>query len=61
MSEFLNWLCVIAYFSVFFLGLFTCIYKARTYFKKRNFIKASSTVALLLTAISGLLQAIAGV
>lgn len=61
MSNFLNWVLVISYFSVFFLGLLACFHVACGYFKSRNFFKAGSTSTLALLAIGGLFQAIIGV
>lgn len=73
MSLFLNWLFAIAYFSVFFLGLFACFCLARNYwiarstkgntvFTKRALtIKSIATTSLALCAIGGLLQAMVGV
>lgn len=69
----LNWLFAIAYFLVFFLGLYICFYLAKSYwaarsnkgntvFSKRALtIKSVATIALGLCAIGGLLQAMAGV
>ena len=73
MSLILNWLFVIAYLSVFFLGLYTCFYLSKSYwiarstkgntvFTKRALtIKSMATISLALCAIGGLLQAMAGV
>ena len=73
MSLFLNWLFVVAYLSVFFLGLYACFHLARNYwvarsskgntvFTKRALtIKSVATISLALCAIGGLLQAMAGV
>lgn len=73
MNLLLNWLFVIAYFSVFFLGLFGCFYLANNYWSARTVtgntvftkraltLKAVATVSLALCAIGGLFQAMAGV
>lgn len=60
MSNFLNWMLVISYFSVFLLGLLACFHVTREYFKTRKFLKGSSVCALALSAIGGLVQAIIG-
>jgi len=73
MSELLNWVFIISYFSVFFLGLFACFYLAKRYWIARTILgttiftkraltlKAFSTALVGICAIGGLLQAIAGV
>lgn len=73
MNTFFNSVFVIAYFSVFFTGLYTCFYLARNYwvarstkgntvFAKRALtIKSVATISLGLCAIGGLFQAIVGV
>ncbi|WP_151823771.1 hypothetical protein [Acinetobacter bereziniae] len=60
MNSLFSLLFTLAYFSVFFLGLFACFYLARGYFRNRKFFKAGSTSTLALFAIGGLLQAIIG-
>lgn len=60
MSTYFSMLFVLAYFAVFILGLMTCFYVARGYFRNRKFFKAGSTSTLALFAIGGLLQAIIG-
>lgn len=60
MISFFSLVFVLAYFSVFFFGLFACFYLASKYFKSRYFFKAGSTFTLALLAIGGLFQAIVG-
>lgn len=72
MIEMLSWVFVIAYFSVFLFGLFTCFYLAKNYwmartiqgntaFAKRSLtLKAAAIMLIALCAVGGLLQAIAG-
>jgi len=73
MSVLMNWLTVLAYFVVFFMGLVGCFNDAKqswisrsnaglTVFEKRSYkLKAGASLSLAFLAILGLLQAIAGV
>lgn len=61
MNSLFSLLFTLAYFSVFFAGLFACFYLAHSYLKSRHFFKAGSTSTLAILAIGGLLQAIIGV
>lgn len=60
MKIYFNILFVLAYFSVFILGLLTCFHLVYEYCKNRKFIKAISVAILALCAIGGLIQAILG-
>lgn len=60
MNTLFSLLFTLAYFFVFFLGLFACFYLAHSYLKSRHFFKAGSTSTLALFAICGLFQAIIG-
>jgi len=73
MTELMNWLTVLAYFVVFFIGLAGCFKDAKlswfsrnntglTVFEKRAYkCKAGASLSLAFLAILGLLQAMAGV
>lgn len=73
MIEFFNWVITLAYFAVFFIGLFACYKNARSAFllhqysfipsyKKQNYgLKTIAHSAIGILGVLGLLQAIAGV
>jgi hypothetical protein len=73
MNNLMNWLTVLAYFVVFFIGLAGCFKEAKiawitrnntglTIFEKRAYkCKAGASLSLAFLAILGLLQAMAGV
>ncbi|TCM61899.1 hypothetical protein EC844_12653 [Acinetobacter calcoaceticus] len=72
MSILFNWVFIIAYFSVFIVGLFGCFNLSKQYWVARSMagntvfvkraltIKATSTGLLGFCAIVGLIQAIKG-
>ena len=60
MSTYFSLLFVLAYFSVFIVGLITCYHVTCDYFLSRHFFKAGSTGTLALLAIGGLVQALIG-
>ena len=73
MKELVNWLTVLAYFAVFFMGLASCFKEAKlawitrnntglTTFEKRAYkLKIGASLSLAFLAILGLLQAVIGV
>lgn len=73
MNNLMNWLTVLAYFAVFFIGLAGCFKEAKlswitrnnaglTIFEKRAYkLKSGASLSLAFLAILGLFQAIAGV
>lgn len=72
MNILFNWIFVVAYFSVFILGLFGCFHLSKQYWVARSIagntifvkraltIKAASTGLLGFFALIGLIQAIKG-
>lgn len=73
MTSLINWLTVLAYFTVFLMGLAACFKDAKlswithnntglTVFEKRAYkLKAGASLSLAFLAIVGLFQAMAGV
>lgn len=73
MKELVNWLTVLAYFAVFFMGLASCFKEAKlawiarnntglTIFEKRAYkLKIGASLSLAFLAILGLFQAVIGV
>mgnify|MGYP000753592213 CR=1 FL=1 len=73
MKELVNWLTVLAYFAVFFMGLASCFKEAKlawitrnntglTVFERRSYaLKAGSSCSLGMLALIGLFDAARGV